>query len=71
MLKFFLIGWACVSSSGQEQCIRVGSEVIHDTFESCQQHYGLILSEISKVEDVNMQLNCVSSGVIEDLMLGL
>ena len=69
MFKFFLIGWACVSSGVEKQCVRMGSEVIHTSIESCQQHYELILKEILKVEDVTVNLNCVSSGVIEDYLL--
>tara|TARA_B100001057_G_C22244009_1_gene716900 strand:+ start:331 stop:546 length:216 start_codon:yes stop_codon:yes gene_type:complete len=69
MLKFFLIGWACVYSGTQEQCVRMGSEVIHDSIESCEQHYEVILEEISKVKDVEIKLTCVSSGVIEDYLL--
>jgi hypothetical protein len=69
MLKFFLVGWACVSSGVGEQCVRMGSEVIHTSLESCQQHYELILKEISKNEGVTVSLNCVSSGVIEDYLL--
>jgi transposase-like protein len=69
MLKFFLIGWACVYSGTQEQCVRMGSEVIHETIESCEQHYEVILEEISKVKDVELKLTCVSSGVIEDYIL--
>jgi|TARA_X000001316_G_scaffold2992_1_gene527 transposase-like protein len=69
MLKFFLIGWACVYSGTQEQCVRMGSEVIHETIESCEQHYEVILEEISKVKDVEIKLTCVSSGVIEDYIL--
>ena len=69
MLKFFLIGWACVYSGTQEQCVRMGSEVIHENIESCEQHYEVILEEISKVKDVEIKLTCVSSGVIEDYIL--
>ena len=69
MLKFFLIGWACVYSGTQEQCVRMGSEVIHDSIESCEQHYEVILEKISKVKDVEIKLTCVSSGVIEDYLL--
>jgi len=69
MLKFFLIGWACVYSSTETSCVRMGSEVIHNSLESCQQHYNLILGELSKIEDVEMKLTCVSSGVLEDYLL--
>tara|TARA_R110002020_G_scaffold9522_5_gene37360 strand:- start:10576 stop:10791 length:216 start_codon:yes stop_codon:yes gene_type:complete len=71
MLKFFLIGWACVYSGTQEQCIRMGSEVVHDSIESCQQHYNLILEEVAKVDSVEIKLSCVSSGIIEDYILQL
>jgi hypothetical protein len=47
----------------------MGSEVIHLSLESCQQHYNLVLEELSKVEDVEMKLTCVSSGVLEDYLL--
>jgi hypothetical protein len=47
----------------------MASEVIHNSLESCQQHYNLILGELSKIEDVEMKLTCVSSGVLEDYLL--
>jgi hypothetical protein len=69
MLKFFLIGWACVYSSTETSCVRMGSEVIHNSLESCQQHYNLVLKELSKVEDVEIKLTCVNSVILEDYLL--
>ena len=69
MLKFFLIGWACVYSGTQTNCVRMGSEVIHNSLESCQQYYEIILEDVSKVESVEMDLTCVSSGLVEDYLL--
>jgi hypothetical protein len=69
MLKFFLIGWACVYSSTEKSCVRMGSEVVHNSLESCQQYYNLVLKDLSKIEDVEMKLTCVGSGVLEDYLL--
>tara|TARA_R110002012_G_scaffold103196_4_gene243049 strand:+ start:1448 stop:1597 length:150 start_codon:yes stop_codon:yes gene_type:complete len=49
----------------------MGSEVVHDSIESCQQHYNLILEEVAKVDSVEIKLSCVSSGIIEDYILQL
>tara|TARA_X000001382_G_scaffold106982_1_gene82532 strand:- start:90 stop:305 length:216 start_codon:yes stop_codon:yes gene_type:complete len=69
MLKFFLIGWACVYSGNDTNCVRMGSEVVHTSLESCQQYYKLILEDASKTEGVEMNLKCVSSGLVEDYLL--
>ena len=47
----------------------MGSEVVHNSLESCQQYYQLILEDASKSEGVEMNLKCVSSGLIEDYLL--
>jgi small nuclear ribonucleoprotein (snRNP)-like protein len=47
----------------------MGSEVIHNSLESCQQYYNLVLEDLSKVEDVEMKLTCVNSGILEDYLL--
>ena len=48
MLKWLLVGWMC-SGVGQEQvCLRMASEVVHDSFEKCDQYYGVIHDELSE-----------------------
>ena len=69
MLKFFLIGWAWVYADNETNCVRMGSEVVHNSLESCQQYYELILEDASKSEGVEMNLKCVSSGLVEDYLL--
>ena len=69
MLKFFLVGWACIGLGYDQKCVRLGSEVIFEDFEECAQYYDVI-SEVlySRDETVTMKFHCVSSGIIEDFL---
>ena len=69
MLKFFLVGWACVGLGYDQKCVRLGSEVIFESYEECAQYYDVI-SEVlySRDETVTMKFHCVSSGIIEDFL---
>ena len=65
MLKWLLVGWMC-SGVGQEQvCLRMASEVIHDSFEKCDQYYGVVYDELSE-PNISLKFDCVQAYVIED-----
>ena len=65
MLKWLLVGWMC-SGVGQEQvCLRMASEVIQDSFEKCDQYYGVIYDELSEPK-ISLKFDCVQAYVIED-----
>jgi len=69
MLKFFLVGWACVGLNYEQNCVRLGSEVIFESYEECAQYYDVILEDLyGRDETLKMKFHCVSSGVLEDLL---
>jgi len=69
MLKFFLVGWACIGLGYDQKCVRLGSEVIFDTYEECNEYYQLVATELtSRDETIKLQFTCASSGVLEDLL---
>ena len=69
MLKFFLIGWACIGVGIDQKCVRLGSEVIFQSYEECNQYYQLIANElVGRDETIKLQFTCASSGVLEDLL---
>lgn len=69
MLKFFLLGWACVGIGIDQKCVRLGSEVSFTTYEECAQYFDVIQNELnSRDETVNMNFTCVSAGLLEDLL---
>ena len=69
MLKFFLVGWACIGLGYDQKCVRLGSEVIFDSYEECNEYYQLVATELtSRDETIELQFNCASSGVLEDLL---
>jgi hypothetical protein len=67
MLKFFLVGWVCLGQGIEEKCVRMASEVVHDTYESCNEYYQLIATDLA---DTGAELNftCVQAGLIEDVL---
>ena len=69
MLKFFLVGWICIGVAVDQKCVRVGSEVIFESFAECSQYFDVV-SEVlySRDETVTMKFHCVSSGLIEDFL---
>ena len=69
MLKFFLVGWACIGIGYDQKCVRLGSEVIFESYEECAQYYDVV-SEVlySRDETITMKFHCVSSGLIEDFL---
>ena len=69
MLKFFLVGWVCIGVGYDQKCVRVGSEVIFESFEECSQYYVVVSKDLySRDETIEMKFHCVSSGVLEDLL---
>lgn len=69
MLKFFLIGWACIGLGYDQKCVRLGSEVVFEDFEECAQYYDVISKDLySRDETIELKFHCVSSGVLEDLL---
>ena len=67
-MKFFLVGWVCLGLSVDMQCVRMGSEVIHDTYEQCNEYYKLVAQDISDLETVTLKFTCVQAGLIEDVL---
>jgi len=69
MLKFFLVGWICIGVAVDQKCVRVGSEVIFESFAECSQYFDVV-SEVlySRDETITMKFHCVSSGLIEDFL---
>jgi hypothetical protein len=68
MLKFFLVGWVCLGTPNVDyQCVRMASEVVHDTYESCNEYYQLIATDLA---DTGAKLNftCVEAGLLEDVL---
>ena len=69
MLKFFLVGWACIGLDYDQKCVRLGSEVIFDTYEECNEYYQLVATDLtSRDETIKLKFSCASSGVLEDLL---
>jgi hypothetical protein len=69
MLKLFLVGWACIGLGYDQKCVRLGSEVIFDTYEECNEYYQLVATELtSRDETIELKFSCTSSGVLEDLL---
>jgi len=69
MLKFFLVGWICIGVATEQKCVRVGSEVIFESFKECSQYYDVVSKVLySRDETITMKFHCVSSGLIEDFL---
>jgi len=46
----------------------MGSEVIHPSYELCNEYYTIIREEFSDVKDLKMSFTCVQAGLLEDLL---
>ena len=68
MFKFFLVGWVCFGTGINEQCIRMGSEVINNTYEECNQYFLLVKEDLSNIPGIKLNLECVKAGLIEDVI---
>ena len=67
MLKFFLVGWVCVGAMSNETCVRMGSEVIHETYQECNEYYQAVTQNLQDLKDVTLKFTCVQAGLLEDL----
>jgi hypothetical protein len=68
VLKFFLVGWVCIGTGLDKQCVRMGSEVIFDTYEECNEYYQLARSDLSNLKDTELKFTCVQAGLLEDVL---
>jgi len=68
MLKFFLVGWVCLGTPNVDyQCVRMGSEVIHDSYESCNQYFQEVREELADTK-AELKFTCVQAGLLEDVL---
>jgi len=68
VLKFFLVGWVCVGGVSDQQCVRMGSSITHDTYESCNQYYQSVREQFAYDKNVTLKFTCVQAGVLEDIL---
>lgn len=69
MLKFILVGWACIGAGLDQKCVKLASEVIHNNYEDCSQYYNVIQDDLlSRDPSIILNFNCVQTGVLEDLL---
>ena len=62
------MGWVCIGTGLDKQCIRMGSEVIFDTYEECNEYYQLARSDLSNLKDTELKFTCVQAGLLEDVL---
>ena len=67
-MKFFLVGWICLGLGVDQECIRMGSSVVHETYQSCNQYYQAVTRDLVDLETVTLKFTCVQAGQIEDLL---
>lgn len=67
MIKFFLVGWVCVGGVSNETCVRMGSEVIHKSYQECNEYYQAVTQSLQDLESVTLKFTCVEAGLLEDL----
>ena len=46
--------------------MRMGSEIIHDSYENCNQYFQVVREEFSDVDTLKMNFTCVNGGLLED-----
>jgi hypothetical protein len=69
MLKFFLIGWVCIGTGVDQNCLRVASEVTHVNYEECNEYYQWVREDLLDLtEYVRMSFNCVQAASLEDIL---
>lgn len=69
MLKFFLIGWVCIGLGQDKKCLRMASEIVHDTYDDCNGYFKMVKEDLSDLDDyITMEFNCVQAGSIEDTL---
>ena len=68
MFKWFLVGWVCLGAGQDQKCVRMGSEILFDCYEECNQYYDVTVNSIDDLEGhVVLNFHCVESALIEDL----
>jgi len=67
-MKWFLVGWVCLGFGADQECVRMGSEVIHETYQSCNEYYQAVTQKVRDLESVTLKFTCVQAGQIEDLL---
>ena len=67
-MKWFLVGWVCLGLGVDQQCVRMGSEVIHETYQNCNEYYLAVTQNIQDLKDVTLKFSCVQAGLIEDVL---
>ena len=65
MLIWLLVGGMCTGAGQDQMCLRMASEVVHDTFDQCSQYYEVIAEEL-KQPSITLDFNCVQLYIIED-----
>ena len=50
----------------EQKCVRMGSEIVHDSYEDCNQYFQILREEFSDVETLKMNFTCVNGGLLED-----
>lgn len=50
----------------EQKCVRMGSEIVHDSYETCDQYFQILREEFSDVETLKMHFTCVNAGLLED-----
>ena len=68
MLKFFLVGWVCVGTGLDQQCVRMGSEVVFSSYEECNQYYVEATHDLKDLKTVDLNFTCVQAGLLEDIL---
>tara|TARA_R100001509_G_scaffold94823_1_gene54931 strand:- start:137 stop:343 length:207 start_codon:yes stop_codon:yes gene_type:complete len=68
MLKFFLVGWICLGVGQDKKCVRMGSEVIFNNYQECDEYFKLVKEDFSDVKDIEWKFTCVQAGVLEDVL---
>jgi len=68
LLKFFLVGWICIGQGVEQKCVRMASEVIHDSYEDCNQYFSVVRGEMLDLIDVKLQFTCVEAGLLEEYL---
>ncbi len=68
-MKWFLVGWVCLGTIGVDQkCVRMGSEVIFNNYQECNEYFMLVKEDFSDVKDIEWKFTCVQAGLIEDIL---
>jgi len=67
-MKWFLVGWVCLGYGVDQTCVRMGSEVIHPSYDQCNEYYQAITRDLEDLDTVTLKFTCVQAGLIEDVL---